>query len=468
MAKYYNPNAPRLRYASVGTQFAVLAAATLIAGAATLFLQHRLQSFDTTMFLIGPIVAFLSKIFGVFGTMILICGVIASIFSVVYFCKVDDAHRIAQQVRAALCCPEYGNPLRLKPGELLPTVKCRQAEAGVYELSIAAKTSPIDDLVKLSPIISSALTGKKYEQYAVTQVISDIAFNKVTYRVEDVTMDKSITFHSVEEMIPADNTKLLLQQGTNLNLKYSGSILAAGKTRSGKTTGIISLLLQVLLLGRDDFGSQVVIIDPKRAELSRLPHVVSVDADGEATQILAAVQRFADVVSARQQVLNSESERRGDAAKWWEIGMHPSYLFIDEFVACRTLFPKKADKNDPDYCLDSFDNLLKRIVTMGASAGCFAIISIAEASVQEGGLPSMLRSAMGTKILFKPTAQEGRLMWDSDKLEALQSDRIFCPGDAWLSSQDGTHDFPAFVHFPVLDFAVYSELGRLLEMYYGD
>ena len=72
--------------------------------------------------------------------------------------------------------------------------------------------------------------------------------------------------------------------------------------------------------------------------------------------------------------------------------MHPSFLFIDEYVALRTVFPPKAAK-DSDYCVNTFDSVIKRIVTMGASAGCYVIISIAEASVQEGGLPAMLRSA---------------------------------------------------------------------------
>ena len=151
--------------------------------------------------------------------------------------------------------------------------------------------------------------------------------------------------------------------------------------------------------------------------------------------------------------------------KWWNAGMHPSFLFIDEYVSCRSIFPKKASK-DSDYCLETFDALLKRIVTMGASAGCFVIVSIAEASVQEGGLPAMLRSAMSTKILFRPTITEGRLMWDGEKLSNFSTDRVYGPGDAWFSSTDGIHDAVSFIHFPHMQFPVYKELGRLLQEYY--
>lgn len=68
----------------------------------------------------------------------------------------------------------------------------------------------------------------------------------------------------------------------------------------------------------------------------------------------------------------------------WEAGMHPSFLFLDEYVACRSLLPKKPARDD-GYCLATFDDLIKRIVTMGAPAGCYVIISIARASVDEGG-----------------------------------------------------------------------------------
>lgn len=211
---------------------------------------------------------------------------------------------------------------------------------------------------------------------------------------------------------------------------------------------------------------QTIIIDPKQAELSRLPHVVTLDEDGEAKGILKAMQSFCDTIKTRQKVLNDLSEQKGDAVKWWDAGMHVSFLFIDEYVALRSLFPAKPSKNNPDYCLATFEGLLRRIITMGASAGCYVIISIAEASVSEGGLPAMLRSAMSTKILFKPTLDEGRLMWDSEKLKDFNNGRVYNAGDAWFSSTDGVHDSVSYVHFPYMKFKVYAELGRLLQAYY--
>ncbi len=87
--------------------------------------------------------------------------------------------------------------------------------------------------------------------------------------------------------------------------------------------------------------------------------------------------------------------------------------------------------------------------------------------MQEGGLPAMLRSAMSTRILFRPTRPEGLLIWDKAKLDTMP-ERAYGPGDAWYSSTDGVHDNVSYVHFPHMDFLVYKELGRLLSEYYKD
>ena len=104
-------------------------------------------------------------------------------------------------------------------------------------------------------------------------------------------------------------------------------MLVAGKTRSGKTTGIIALLIQALQCGRDKFESEITIIDPKQAELSRLPHVITLDEDGEAREILTALRWFAGSIIKRQCTLNDLSEQSGDAVKWWDAGMHPLIPF---------------------------------------------------------------------------------------------------------------------------------------------
>lgn len=413
-----------------------------------------------------PVVGAIGRMMGQAAAASLCVGVALLIAAVAVHILAPDRTKIRHKVWRALCHPRYGNPLRLREGELLPGVDCKNIGSGVYELTITAKSCTVETIIDAASAISTAINGR-YVHYAITQVDAGVAHDKVVFRLEDVLVDRSLTFSGVEQMRPESPTRLRIQDGVDIDLTTSGSMLVAGKTRSGKTTGIIALLLQALQCGPDQYGSQIVIIDPKRAELSRLPHVVTLDEDGEARGILEALKRFSDTIVTRQAVLNNLSEQAGDAVKWWDAGMHPSFLFVDEYVSLKSIFPAKPAKDDPDYCLAAFDGIIKRIVTMGASAGCYVIISIAEASVQEGGLPSMLRSAMSTRILFRPTRAEALLMWDKTKIDPLP-ERVYGPGDAWFSSTDGEHDAVSYVHFPVMKFAVYRELGRLLAEYYAD
>ena len=381
--------------------------------------------------------------------------------------KESQKAKIKHKVKLGLFYHSNGNPLHFQNGEYLPRIKVKQLENDVFLLSIDCSSVSAENLQKMPSIISSSLNGKQ-AQYAVTIVNTDTAYNNVKFYVENVTVDKSYTFKNVNEMKPPHPTIIKIQKGTNIDLTTSGSMLVAGKTRSGKTTGIIAMLIQALSWGRDDYGSNITIIDPKRAELSMLPHVVSVDEDGEARSILQALKDFEATIRMRQAYLNQKSLEVGDAIHWWDCGMHPSFLFIDEYVSCRSMFPKKAKADKGfDYFLQNFDDILRRIVTMGASAGCFVIISIAEASVESAGLPNMLKSAMTTKILFKPTIDEGRLIWDSSKLDNFP-ERVYNAGDCWFSSSDGEHDDVTFAHFPLMDFPVYKELGNLLKRYYGE
>lgn len=460
MRTYHHDAAP-LAYAPPAVNLLLFGVSALVLGGVLTTASLRLAPAAHV-----PILGAVVRGMGQAAAVALCIGVAALIAAAVVHFRASDCAKIRHKVRRALYHPRYGNPLHLKDGELLPAVNCKDIGSGILELTIVAKSCTVETITDAASAISTAINGM-CAQYAVTQTDTDVARNKVTFRLENVLLDHSLTYHNVEEMRPASPTRLRVQDGADIDLTTSGSMLVAGKTRSGKTTGIIALLIQALQCGRDNFGSEITIIDPKQAELSRLPHVVTLDEDGEAGGILAAIRRFADTITARQKNLNDLSEKCGDAVKWWDAGMHPSFLFLDEYVACRSIFPSKAPKDDPDYCLATFDNLIKRIVTMGASAGCYVIISIAEASVQEGGLPAMLRSAMSTRILFRPTRPEGLLLWDKVKLDPLP-ERTYGPGDAWFSSTDGVHDAVSYVHFPRMDFPVYKEIGRLLFEYYNN
>lgn len=461
---YYHANAPQLRYAPLYIQLAAAGGIALIGGAVFAVVHIHLAPSPGAVGMLSTINGNMAALALRASNCALLVAALLLVSAVLCYRRTPDTVHLCGMVRQALYQPSHGNPLHLRDGDLLPKVSCKCVGMGIYRLTISAQQSvSVDTLVDAAPAISAALNSR-YQRYAVTQTDADVSFNSVTFVIEDVKADRSISYSSAKEMQPESPTILRVDQTTYIDLTTSGSILVAGKTRSGKTTGVIALLIQALSCGPDDYGSSIIIIDPKCAELSRLPHTVALD-DGEATRIVDALKAYVATIMQRQKILNDLSEQTGDAVKWWDVGMHPSFIFLDEYVSCRSIPPKRASK-DSDYCLDTFDGLVKRIVTTGASAGCYMIISIAEASVAEGGLPAMLRSAMSTKILFRPTRSEGLLMWDAAKLDNCVGDRVYQPGDAWYSSTDGVHDAVSYVHFPNMQFPVYKELGRLLQEYY--
>lgn len=371
---------------------------------------------------------------------------------------------IRQMLRYRLFAKAGGNPLGLKNESAIPSLDVKDDGEGRYRVIIDTTACSADTLVKLPKIISSGLIDD-YAGWAVVAVDEDPASSYVSYIIEDVTRSRKIIAETPWEIYSDHVTQLVIQEGFFLDLTKSGSMLMVGKTRSGKTTAVECMLIQLLAHGPDEYGSKILILDPKGAELSRLPYTLSPDEDGSARGMLQALRDFEQTRRSRQKVLDDLSEQHGRPVMWWEAGMHPSVLFVDEWIAFQALMPKKAPKDDPEYSLQALQDMIKILVTMGASAGCYVILSTAEASVESAGVPSMIRSAMGTKILMRPTKQEGMLLWSTDKMEALP-ERRYAQGDAWISSTDGIHDNPSFVQFPKMEFPEFEVLRALLHRYY--
>ena len=285
MCSYYNSKASRLRYAAPYTLTGVGGAALAMLGL-LLFLMGWVVSLVPANYFIRPetlgIIAYQLFDLGC-GLIGVSCVLLLASYLLHKF--MPDYEKIRHMVYRGLCCPAYGNPLHLKDGEFLPKVFCVPSNSGRYTVTVIGASVAMEEITKSASRISSLINGK-YQRYAVVYVDAPPDCHSVDFCVEDVAQDYSLTFRTADQMHNYDPTKLLVQNGTAIDLTSSGSMLVAGKTRSGKTTGIISLLLQVLQHGRDDYSSEVMIIDPKQAELSRLPHVVTLGEDGGAQGVL--------------------------------------------------------------------------------------------------------------------------------------------------------------------------------------
>ena len=387
-------------------------------------------------------------------TFVLALSGIVIIFAIIERTLRSTKRDIKYVVKKGLCANCFGNPLNLHDGEIEPSVVVTETVKG-YIITVDCISADFDDVASLETVISGCLRNK-YGNYAVVAKEEDIAGKYVDYYIEDVVSNfYKQSFYTSLDDVPSHPTKIFIRKDVYIDYArvLNSSAIIAGRSRSGKTTAIIStFLLPILKQGKDDFDSKIIIVDPKSAELSMCPHVLSPTANGSVE---------------RQKIINDFCKSKGKAVKWFDVGMKPCVLFLDEFVSVQDMFPKKATKEKPDYSLADFQGLLRQIATQGASAGCFLILSTAEASVGTGGLETAVNNACGIRILFKPSIQEARYLWSSDALEVMR-ERQYIAGDAWFSADDGNNNSVRFVKFPRLEFGEYEALSQLLSLYYAD
>lgn len=460
MLRYYDTDAPRVRWWPLGQRLLVIAGLVLLLAAASLVLAIGATRLAASSVFFTDAANTLSAAFGNASLVLLIVSLFTAALAAVLYMRTTTERRIASAVARAIGDPSRGNPLHLSEGQVLPRVACEASGMG-YVVSVAAYGTTTDRIEQTAAAVSSALRGR-LSRFAVVRTEPDIAFNDVRLYLEDMTMKKRIEAASVDDLLSDSPYLLTVQNGTAIDLRTSGHMLVAGRTRSGKTTAVVSLLLQVLHHQGESGDGEVIVVDPKSAELSTLPRAVKPDEDGGGRAILEAMRGFERLRKERQAKLNELQAEKGDAVHWWDAGMSVSVLFIDEYITCRSLFPTRAAKDDPDYCQRTFDDLLKSLITQGASAGCYIILSVAQPSVGEGGIPSLVREACTTRILFRPSLADARLMWSTEEVGCV-TERRFSAGDAWFTSTDGKHDAISFVQFPDMgQMRPYAELRRAL------
>ena len=183
MRTYHHDAAP-LAYAPPSVNLLVLGLVALVLGGILALGFHGLASAADV-----PILGAVVRGVGQAAAVALGIGVAALIAAaVVHRCQPASAV-IRHKVRRALCHPRYGNPLRLRDGELLPGVICKDIGNGVYELTIEARSGTVEIITDAASAISTAINGR-YVRYAVTQADAGVAHDKVVFRLEDVLIDR--------------------------------------------------------------------------------------------------------------------------------------------------------------------------------------------------------------------------------------------------------------------------------------
>lgn len=200
----------------------------------------------------------------IFVLLQLFLGIIA-ILSLLFTVLMPVKMKLLDLVRFRLFDPKNGNPLGLMVDQKYPKTRIRvlRRDGLIWYvlIRIEANNVDIEKLTKVSNLISSAFVGR-YHGFAVVKTDVDNGGNFVEFRLKNIAAPHKFTYKSVSSLKPRNSTKLKIQDGISLDLRYSGSMLFAAKTRSGKTTAVISMLIQLAMLGPDEHGSKILIVDP--------------------------------------------------------------------------------------------------------------------------------------------------------------------------------------------------------------
>lgn len=247
------------------------------------------------------------------------------------------------------------------------------------------KLAGMYDIDKMIEDINSSFR-KKLSDYAVTSAL--ITENGLMYKfiLEDKGSDKTWRPATLDEMKQKSHV-IKLQESLSINLADSPHLIVWGKSGSGKSTAILSIILQLFLQGAETY-----FIDPK-LEYSAFKNFYPSDMIAEDTEaILELLRRVCDKMKARQRkVSKGVRERKKMGLRAYDLDMKPAVVVADEIGSAVAMMDSKQKKE--------FLGLLTQIVQKGRSVSVFAIVGTQSPKV-ETTLSSDIRQQFATKILL--------------------------------------------------------------------
>lgn len=255
------------------------------------------------------------------------------------------------------------------------------------------KLAGMYDLDRLAEDVSGSFRGH-LANYAVTSSRIAPNGNEFVLTLEDVGSDRTWRPKTLGEMKQPSHV-LKLQKDLTINLADSPHLIFYGKSGSGKSTSLISVLVQALMWA----GSQIYIADPKR-EFSALSDFYPADRLAvEADEVIAMLDRVCEIVRDRQIVVSDGVRKRQKMGlRAYDLGLSPVVVMIDEVSALMASMDSKAKKE--------FLSLLTQIVMKGRSVSCFLILGN-QSALADKGITTDIRGQIATKVVLGKVGGSG-------------------------------------------------------------
>lgn len=312
-----------------------------------------------------------------------------------YFSSMQIARNIKQNFIDSMLVNRAIQTLRIKVPDVI--VDFSQFEHFKTIKVIVERLANVDDMDKVATSVSNAMGGK-YKDYAVTISIDNPNKKDFTLIAEDVNKDLRLVPRTPEELVGTTNDDYIynLQKGVTWTLSHG---LISGRSGSGKSTVLYSLLMQML---EKELHENIYIIDPKNEfnSLLGLINNIAVTKD-QALELLEKVVSEMEQREEKVKEFNRSNNSFGATAR--DAGIKPTILIVDEASSMSASFTESKERK-------LYENQLMKIVQRGRSASVFQLQSLQVASTDF--LPSAIRNNLSLRILVgSPTAVDIQFMF---------------------------------------------------------
>lgn len=291
------------------------------------------------------------------------------------------------------------NQLRDTPHIAVPRVRVGASLPSHVKVTVE-KLPGMYDIDKLTEDINASFRGK-LGAYAV--VSSRITDDGLYYKfvLEDKGSDKTWRPKTLEE-IKQKSHEIKLQNDLIINLADKPHIIVWGKSGSGKSSLLFSMILQLFMSGSD-----VYFIDPK-SEFSAFQEFYPLERIQEDTEAILELLRYVCGELKRRQkvVAKAVKKQQKIGLRGYDIGLTPIVVVADEIGSAVASMDTKQKKE--------FLALLTQIVQKGRSVSVFCIVAT-QSPKTDTTLSSDIRSQFATKILLgSANAETQRMAFDGE------------------------------------------------------
>lgn len=272
--------------------------------------------------------------------------------------------------------------------------------------------------------------------------------------IENSYFDKGQNWRIFEVSSLSENDRLLIHSFENFKAetaKYGryelfvdskltldfGHFLIVGKTGSGKTYFMFSLLLQALLK-----DCKIYVIDPKNSDLAQIGKLVGhFGTDIEST--LGLLNDFRTVINDRKKTLKELSS--GDLARDYRAyDLKPILLVFDEYAAFISRLSSK-----PKSVRDKVSEVVDTVVFEGRQLGIFLICGMQKSDAST--FPTRLRDNMMFRCVLGNSEQT--TLVTTFGYENIPKILMELGQGLYMTSKTNV---PKFINTPTLDFDIYN------------